>query len=217
VRVIFLTSESYIQKLRAIINEEACNVEVLMITTKEELAAAASKNCRYDILLSFAHSMIVPESMLKSCNGKAVNFHAAPPEYPGRDPHHFAAYDNVSEYGATAHIMEAAVDSGKILDVERFVVETPPWPCKLLSEAESASYSQMRRIIPQLFKGKWDWPEVAKWGSSKKSRKDFNDLCTVDPNIGPAELERRYRATYVPGRRNLRVVIGEYSFRIEQD
>ena len=35
----------------------------------------------------------------------AINIHAASPQAPGGDPHHFAIYDKVKEYGATLHYM----------------------------------------------------------------------------------------------------------------
>jgi methionyl-tRNA formyltransferase len=73
---------------------------------------------REDMLLSHSTSVIVPGKLLEPFGERALNIHAASPDYPGRDPHHFAVYDGVRRYGATLHRMARKVDAGAILDVE---------------------------------------------------------------------------------------------------
>ena len=70
-----------------------------------------------DVLLSFATSIIVPKEVIDRFPSGAYNIHAASPDYPGRDPHHFAVYEGATRYGATCHIMSAPVDEGPIVDV----------------------------------------------------------------------------------------------------
>ncbi len=48
----------------------------------------------------------------------ALNIHPGSYKFPGRDPHHWACYEKSKDFGATAHIMEKIVDSGKIIDYE---------------------------------------------------------------------------------------------------
>lgn len=52
----------------------------------------------------------------------AINFHPAPPEYPGSGCINFALYDNAQEYGVTAHLMNEKIDNGRILEVRRFPI-----------------------------------------------------------------------------------------------
>ena len=61
----------------------------------------------------FWDGIIVPRDVPQRWSLK-LNFHAAPASYPGRDPHHWAAYDQSNSYGATLHDMTSKVDVGTI-------------------------------------------------------------------------------------------------------
>src|SRR5215831_20804891 len=67
------------------------------------------------LILSFLNPFILDASFLAAA--PAFNIHPAPPEYPGRDPWHFAHYDGYPRAGATLHRMAPRVDDGEILDV----------------------------------------------------------------------------------------------------
>ena len=64
-----------------------------------------------DYLFSFKTSIIVAPHLLKRVRRYAVNIHGGTPEFPGRDPHHFAVYHGAKLFGATAHFMNDLVDS----------------------------------------------------------------------------------------------------------
>ena len=51
-----------------------------------------------------------------------INFYPGPSEYPGIGCFNFALYNSASCFGATAHLMEEKVDSGKIIGVNRFKI-----------------------------------------------------------------------------------------------
>ena len=76
------------------------------------------------VLIAFCTAVIVPASLLDRLGRPAFNFHPGPPTYPGRHPESFAAYDGVSRFGATSHVMVPRVDEGPIVGVEWF--DVPP-------------------------------------------------------------------------------------------
>src|ERR1700742_508355 len=67
-------------------------------------------------LVGFATPVIVPPHVLDALGFGAYNFHPGPPQYPGWAPAHFALYERATEFGATAHMMAARVDSGPIVE-----------------------------------------------------------------------------------------------------
>lgn len=73
-----------------------------------------ASNCKGKCLIGFGAGEIVPPELLAQF-GRSYNFHGASPEYPGRDPHHWAAYDGAPEFGATAHAMTERVDEGFVV------------------------------------------------------------------------------------------------------
>lgn len=162
-------------------------------------------------LVSHSTSVIVPTNVLETLQGRAVNIHAASPDYPGRDPHHFAIYDGVACYGATAHVMTPKVDDGAILDVEWFDVAAGETPTGLLAKANAAALRVAERIVPKLLNGTAA-PSGDRWGARKTTRCDFQALCEVRPDMDAAEIERRRRAVAVPGRANLFVELSGLRF-----
>jgi methionyl-tRNA formyltransferase len=168
-----------------------------------------------ELLLSFCTGVIVPESILASPNMLAINIHTASPEYPGRDPHHFASYDRATRYGATMHYMTARVDDGPIIDIEIFDVNSTVKPAQLLARSSEAGLVLMRRLFSRLEADKPMLPmKDMHWGQRKSTRKMFLDMCKVDSNMSLEEFNRRLHATSMPGYSNLFVEIHGRRFRL---
>ena len=153
-----------------------------------------------DLLLSFGTSVIVPESLLELPGLLALNVHAASPNYPGRDPHHFAVYDGATQYGATLHFMTPQVDAGQILDIELFTVREDVTPVRLLELANQAAWMLLERLFGKLADDSMLRPmEGAFWGKRKTTRRMFMELCRVNETMTEAEFSRRMRSTAMPG------------------
>jgi len=75
-----------------------------------------------DYLLNFLSAPYVP-SWERSKYRMAINFHPAPPEYPGVGSASRALYDGRTEHGVTAHLMDDQYDHGLILRTRRFPIE----------------------------------------------------------------------------------------------
>jgi len=188
--------------------------DIVCVFTAAQLEAECRKRSR-DLLLSFRTGIIVPESALVPFGRFAVNFHAAPPEFPGRDPHHFAHYHGARSYGATAHIMRGKVDAGPIVGVERCDISADARPIDYLAAANSAAERLIDRLVPRLVFGQ-QIPELeCSWGPIKTTRKDFIDLCRVTPLMEKSEFDRRKAAVEMGDFQNLFVEIHGHRFRID--
>jgi folate-dependent phosphoribosylglycinamide formyltransferase PurN len=211
---VLLADGAGLSLLQQAVRDAGVDVRVSAARNLDELNAATKATGARPLLLSFGTSVIVPKSILDVFSGAAVNFHAASPDYPGRDPHHFAIYENAATYGATAHRMTEKVDDGEIIGVERFDVPAGIAPTALLAMANAAAGRLIGRLMPQLLK---DEPLAASglhWGH-KRSRKDFLDLCTVPPYVDATELERRIKFAETPGYRNLHIDLHGYRFSFD--
>jgi hypothetical protein len=167
-------------------------------------------------LVCFSHSAIVPPEILGRYNGRAYNIHAASPDYPGRDPHHWAAYDGVTHYGATCHVMTELVDAGEIVDTEMFDVLPTNSPFQLLARANEAAFRILERIGPKLQRGEPLMPNGVRWGGKKRSRADFKAICKLDPNVSREEFERICHAFDGGVHDNLTIEVHGRTFRIDK-
>jgi len=172
---------------------------------------------RGSTLLAFGTSLIVPPNILKRFRGGSFNIHTGSPDYPGRDPHHWAVYEGALRYGATLHVMTERVDEGPILDIEWFDVRPEDTPGTLLSRSVEAGFRLIVKHAALLRGNEPARPMAgAKWGSRKRTRADFDAMCRIESGITRTEFERILRAFDGEGFDNLTVRIHGYTFRIEK-
>jgi len=122
--ILFLGKEgdSLCQKALDLCKNNFTRVTSYMSSSYNEEMPIKAKYWTGDYIISYLNRWILPESLISNALGGAVNFHPAPPEYPGCGCANFALYHQVGMYGATCHYMKPKVDSGGIIKVNRFVV-----------------------------------------------------------------------------------------------
>lgn len=146
-----------------------------------------------DYLFSFLSPIIVPQAMLDKTKRLNINVHPAPPEYPGIGAASLALYDNRKTFGATAHIMEEKVDTGRILSVKRVPVYENDTCETLDSRARLASVSLMEEIMAAAAKDKLPVCEE-RWQGTVMTRKKFRQWMTLPPDATEEEVNRKIRA-----------------------
>jgi methionyl-tRNA formyltransferase len=206
--IVILAPEVFADKIVRLGGQAISDWQIHAFNSIDELVALFRQE-KIDLLLSFATGVIVPSWILEQPGLTALNLHAASPEYPGRDPHHFAVYDEATQYGATFHFMTASVDAGPIIDVELFNVPDDALPIDLLDKANEGAYRLLGKYLSMLLSGNIlpSNPDL-QWAGKKRSRKDFLELCRIDAGISEEEFKRRQRACQMPGYDNLYTVKG---------
>lgn len=213
-RVVFLMPPPFAARASEIAAEAGLELASVNVFSDDTLRDAFTSPAT--LLLSFGTSIIVPAAILQQPGLMAVNIHAASPRYPGRDPHHFAAFDGVTEYGATMHVMTRHVDAGPIIGVERFAVERDCPPVELLRRANEAGFTLWRRLCDALRStGQLPPPIAETWGPHRYTRKEFLELARIDSSMSADEVRRRLRATAMPGYHNAYVMLHGHRFRID--
>ena len=183
--------------------------------TLEKLEEFVEFGAKNPLLISIGTSVVVPNPILGRFSAGAVNFHGGSPAYPGRDPHHFAAYDQCSRYGATAHIMAENVDEGPILDVEEEPMASGAGPEDYLSTGKRCLMRLLSRVVPRLLFGDLRPVYAYSWRGEKRSRQDFLSFCEIDPLSDENEIKRRVYATEASGYSNAYLDLAGYRFRVE--
>ena len=153
----------------------------------------------YDYLISFLSPWIIPEHLLKKAKCAAINFHPAPPEYPGTGCFNFALYDDADTYGATCHHMAPEVDSGEIVAVRRFSVYQEDSVLTLSEKTYAHMQTLFYDIMDIILSGK-ELPSAVgeNWRGKARTRKELDALCEIHVDMEKEEVERRVRATVFP-------------------
>src|ERR1700690_3111896 len=147
-----------------------------------------------DYIISFLSRWVVPEDVLNRAKKAAINFHPASPDYPGIGCNNFALYENAKEYGVTCHHMAAKVDTGKIIAVLRFPVYLGDGVAELLKRTYDNQINLFFEIAQLMVDGK-DLPVSQEfWTRPPFTRKQFNELFKITPDMPKEEIARRVRA-----------------------
>jgi methionyl-tRNA formyltransferase len=142
-------------------------------------------------LITFSTGIIVPSGVLKRYT-RAYNFHAASPRYPGRDPHHWAAYEGILYYGAVAHWMTERVDEGEIIGNLMFGVGPGASPTKYRNSAAKGICGLLVALAPAIFEIPLPAAGIS-WSGVKRRRSDLINMCDMR-GVTDHERERRRHA-----------------------
>jgi methionyl-tRNA formyltransferase len=216
-KLVLLSSPPLFEILGNYLKKAVPTLEYYTVSSLPALEALYQKEVMaFNVLLSFGVGIIVPKEALEQFK-LAINIHAASPDYPGRDPHHFATYEKASTYGATAHYMIEQVDAGGIIKVEQFSVNEGWNSQDLLNKANQKGIEIFEWLVDILFiKRQCPFPSNIKWRDKKTTRKMFLNGCGIEPNILDSDFQRKYRA-FQEGinHKNLYIDIHGHRFRYE--
>ena len=176
-----------------------------------------------EYIVCFRSLFILPKLLIDRASIAAINFHPAPPEYPGSGCINFALYDEVSEYGVTAHVMNELVDNGKILEVRRFPVTS----CDNLPIVLARTHSELLKLCSDFISGlysdgenflkkKLAASEAEVWRGKARRLKELDALQKIDTDVSEKELKRIIRATYIDGYPP-KIELHGFKFRLELD
>lgn len=180
------------------------NVTVHYSKERGESISESISSWTGDFIFCFRSFVIIPPKLLAKAKVAAINFHPAPPEYPGSGCINFALYDNVQEYGVTAHFMNAKVDNGKIIEVRRFPVLKKDDLQTLLARTHMELCSICIDFIDGIYlhglnyiEKKLAISEGENWNGSARKMSELESLKNIKTTIDKYELDRIVRATYI--------------------
>ena len=148
-----------------------------------------------EIIISYQSRWIIPKYLLDKSKELSINFHPAPPNYPGCGCVNFALYENAKEYGSTCHHMNLKVDSGEIIKVVKFPIYPSDNVETLLTRTYDHQLCLFYEIINDLYYGKNLPISDEKWSREPILRKDLNKLSNIEIDMDSSEIKKRIRAT----------------------
>lgn len=218
--VFFFTSRSSSGRLAFDVSRALCAAHEWRLLTIENdadrAAFRASAPHRPDLIVSFLNPYVVPEDLIAAAGGRAFNIHPATPEYPGRDPQHFAFYEGAKAVGATLHRMTSQVDSGEVIDVLEECADRRLGVMRYIEQSEHLAVALLISHLPALLDdtirpaGRWCWREAA-----RRTRKDFLAMCRLNPSLPATEIRRRIDAFFNPAYRTVCIELDGLRFVYE--
>ncbi|MDD5120684.1 MAG: formyltransferase family protein [Candidatus Omnitrophica bacterium] len=178
---------------------------------KQNITEAQIAALKPGYVFNFLSDKILKGPLLKLKN---INFHPAPPEWPGRGSASLALFAGDKHYGATAHIMSSSVDSGKILLVKRFPI-SPLDSCEyVFRRGQQASLSLFKKAVNYISKhGRLPPPCGLAWKRKPSTKKEFQKWLILDPK-NKKEFIKKIKASVHSKFDGPYVVIHGYKFAL---
>jgi len=171
------------------------------------------KKKKYDFLISYLSPWVIKKNVLKKTKFYNINFHPGPPKYPGIGCFNFALLNNDKFYGVTMHLMNQAVDSGKIIKTKYFNIKGFSL-LKIIDKSYEEMFKLFKKEIFKILKTKKISFSNKKWKRSAYTRKDLNKLLKLDLKMKPSEIANRINALYYKGYPSPYFIIKDKKFNI---
>ena len=152
----------------------------------------------YDIILAFRSRFLVPKHAIDKSK-ISINFHPGPPEHPGSACVNWALYNSDEFYGATAHLIDEKIDSGKIINVVRFPIFENDTVTSLLDRTYRQSHIQFCKVVDEInsvMENRFTSDE--RWLMKARLMKSLDEINFIDNTMSNDEIIRRIRATNHP-------------------
>lgn len=135
---------------------------------RQEAGLTWARRLRADWLLCINSTVLLPPTLLDLFDGRALNCHPGPlPEYGGLHAHQWAIRNGETEYGVTAHRMEARIDAGPIVASKRFPIRDDDTGLALFRQALAEATELLASLVGRIAAGE-TLPAVAQDPSRRR-------------------------------------------------
>ena len=197
------------------------NISIIYSNKRGEEIPAEAISWKGDFIFSYRNYWLLPDSMLKSADVMAINFHPATPNFPGSGSYSWALYENTKIFGITIHLMNYKFDNGKILDVFTFPIDKRDNIKTLIKKTSKFSVSVFQKFIGKLSKKTINQMHEMtiecskhKWAREARTLKDIDMMSKLDLQMPREEISRRIRAFHFD---KFPVYIEHKGFRFKYD
>jgi len=193
-------NDNYSIKCLDHLNNLNFDVEVIWSQKRGEKLKKIS-NLNIDYILCFRSYFILSEKLLKKPRFCSINFHPAPPSYPGSGGVNFALYNNEKKFGITIHRMNHMIDDGEIIRIKNFKIDYKDNLDSLLKKTHVLLLKSFIELTNKLKENgeKYIKEMIRKnqnvsWSKKKIKISELENFQEIDREISKIELQKRIRA-----------------------
>lgn len=163
---------------------------------------------QFDYIISYLYPCVLPQKALDHAIEHAINFHPAPPKYPGIGGYNYAIWNGDEDYGVMVHEMAEQVDSGQIYNVIYFSMDEDATVKSLKEESMCMLFGLFKDTMIDIEKDGRIYQTVeeedTKWATLPYTRETFQKNCEIIPRDSnqAKHIARKVRAFYFPGARD---------------
>ena len=172
---IIISSGVWHVSLNFIFKQVNPELTIALVETMGELNGIAEDFLTRSRLIGFLTDVIVPERILNQVQYGCYNFHPSLPNRPGWAPLNYALLDNDEAFGITLHRMAPKVDSGYIVAIKKFAIDSSDDYIKVNEQVFLCLFSLLKeQRLALIFNRGPLIPIPVSWGSLRKTKSDLS-------------------------------------------
>lgn len=184
-----------------------------LYTFESALEAMRTGQLRFDLGISVLYWRKLRDEFLTVPPRGTINFHPAIlPEYKGTGGYNLAIMDELSEWGISAHYVDASIDTGELIEVARFAMD----PCTATAQSLERESMQVledfaRRVIMQAVQSEAKLPTTPNMGGRYVSRNEMEAMKEIKAGD---DVDKKIRAFWFPPYDGAYTVIGGQKYTL---
>jgi len=149
-----------------------------------------------DLVVSFLFWQRIREPLLSAGRAGCLNFHPAPlPDMRGLGGYNVAVLEGMSEWGVSCHFVDRELDTGDLVEVERFPIDPDTATAFSLDlDSQQRLLGLFQRVMRRALDGE-ELPRTPQGEGRYVGREEFESLRRVRPGD---DLDRKLRAFWYP-------------------
>lgn len=155
-----------------------------------------SKNLEFDLAISYVYWRILKKPIIQTPKLGILNFHPAPlPELRGTGGFNLAILENHKSFGVTVHYMDEGIDTGPVIDVDRFYIDAKSETAQSLEEKSHKRMVELFKKTLTRVREEGILPSKTITGGKHLSRKEMEALKKIKPGD---DIDAKIRAFWFP-------------------
>lgn len=160
------------------------------------MESISSEQLNFDLAVSYVYWRILKKPLIKIPELGIINFHPAPlPDLRGTGGFNIAILENHKEFGVTAHYLDEGIDTGPIIEVDKFDIDPHEETAQSL---EKKSHDRMVKLFKKTLKRivkQGVLPSTPMKGGRYLSRKAMEEMKRINPGDN---IDTKIRAFWFP-------------------
>lgn len=171
-----------------------------------------------DLIISYLYPKKIKKSLLNLSKIGCINFHPAPlPDFRGVCGYSFGIFEEVKEWGVSAHFVDKNFDTGDIIKVKKFSINSKNETALSLEKKSQLYLFNLFKEVINIVLNEENLPKIKQKYGRYYSKKKFEQLRKIKLTDNLETIDKKIRACWFPPYRGASTNIKGHEFTVIND